>query len=131
MASSDPSSDGDEREVFAGLPNARPHRRSAKRDRPARAADPPAEAKPSAKSKPTAKASAKPKAKAARPAAAPRAAASKIPPAGYATPRDDDDALKGADLITTAVQAAGELAQIGISASGRALKSAFQRLPRP
>jgi hypothetical protein len=131
MASSDPSSDGDEREVFAGLPNARPHRRSAKRDRPARAAEAPAEAKPKAKSRATAKASPKPKAKAAKPAAAPRPAASKIPPAGYATPRDDDDGLKGADLVTTAVQAAGELAQIGIAASGRALKSALQRLPRP
>jgi pyruvate/2-oxoglutarate dehydrogenase complex dihydrolipoamide acyltransferase (E2) component len=133
MASSDPSSDRGEREVFAGLPNARPHRRSAKRDRPVRAADTPApaKAKSKAKSKPAAKTSAKPKAKkAARPAAAPRAAASKIPPAGYATPRDDD-ALKGTDLITTAVQAAGELAQIGIGASGRALKSALHRLPRP
>jgi hypothetical protein len=142
MPSSDPSSDGGEREVLAGLPNARPHRRSAKRDRPVRAADTPAKTKPRAKSKPAAKASAKPKprAKPARPAAAPRAAgpraaapratASKIPPAGYATPRDDD-ALKGADLVTTAVQAAGELAQIGIAASGRALKSALHRLPRP
>jgi hypothetical protein len=130
MASSDPSSDGGEREVFAGLPNSRPHRRSAKRDRPARAADAPAKAK--AKGKPAAKAKPKAKAKAARPAAAPRAAASsEIPPAGYATPRDDDDALKGADLLTTAVQAAGELAQIGISASGRALKSALHRFPRP
>jgi hypothetical protein len=38
---------------------------------------------------------------------------------------------RGADLVTTAVQAAGELAQIGIAAGGRALKSAFERLPRP
>jgi hypothetical protein len=131
MASSDPSSDGGEREVFAGLPNSRPHRRSAKRDRPVRAADAPAKAK--TEGKPAGKASAKPKAKAARPSAAPRAAASssEIPPAGYATPRDDDDALKGADLLTTAVQAAGELAQIGIAASGRALKSALHRFPRP
>jgi hypothetical protein len=96
MASSDPSSGGDEREVLSGLPNARPHRRSAKRDRPARAA-----------------------------------ATTKVPAAGYATPRADDGVPRGADLIGTAVQAAGELAHIGISAGGRALKSAIQRLPRP
>jgi hypothetical protein len=123
MASSDPSSGGDEREVLSGLPNARPHRRSAKRDRPARAAAtttakaPPAAAKPKAKPKPRAK-----------PAPPP---AAEVPAAGYATPRADDGVPGGAHLIATAVQAAGELAQIGISAGGRALKSAIQRLPRP
>jgi hypothetical protein len=137
MASSDPSP-GDEREVLAGLPNARPQRRSAKRDRPtgasttrrttsAKAAAPKAKAK--AKAKPKTKAASKPKA-AAKPKAAPAAEpVAKVPPAGWATPRDG--APHGADLIGTAVQAVGELAQIGISASGRALKSAVQRLPRP
>jgi hypothetical protein len=43
----------------------------------------------------------------------------------------DDDVPRGADLVGTAVQAAGELAHIGLAAGGRALKSAFQRLPRP
>jgi hypothetical protein len=124
MASSDPSSGGDEREVFAGLPNARPHRRSAKRDRPARAAATTAKAEPAA-AKPKARAKPKPRAK-----PAPQAAA-EVPAAGYATPRSDDDLPTGADLIATAVQAAGELAQIGFSAGGRALKSAIQRLPRP
>jgi hypothetical protein len=122
MASSDPSSGGDEREVLSGLPNARPHRRSAKRDRPARAAAtttakaPPAAAEPRAKPKPRAKSAPQP--------------AAEVPAAGYATPRADD-VPGGAHLIGTAVQAAGELAQIGISAGGRALKSAIQRLPRP
>ena len=64
-------------------------------------------------------------------AAPPRAATSKIPPAGYATPRGDDGVPRGAELVTTAVQAAGELAQIGLAAGGRALKSALGRLPRP
>ena len=123
MASSDSSSEGGEREVFAGLPNARPHRRSAKRDRPDGKAKAPAGAQAPAGAK-AAGAKAKP--------ATPRPAASKVPPAGYATPRaGDDDALKGADLITTTVRAAGELAQIGIAVGGRALKSAFERLPRP
>jgi hypothetical protein len=53
-----------------------------------------------------------------------------VPPAGYATPTDDVRP-RGADLVGTAVQAAGELAGIGIAFGGRALKSAIQRLPRP
>jgi hypothetical protein len=122
MASSDPSDGGDEREVLSGLPNARPHRRSAKRDRPARGAAASAKGAPAA-----AKTQPKPKP---RPKAKPAAPA--IPAAGYATPRDDDGGgAGGADLIGTTVQAVGELAQIGLAAGGRALKSAFQRLPRP
>jgi hypothetical protein len=140
MASSDSPSGGDgDRDVFGSLPNARPQRRSAKRDRPGAKdkAAAPAGAKAKApaakaKSKPAAaKAKAKPKPRAAAKAGA-TAGASPIPPAGYATPRPDDDGVpRGADLVTTAVQAAGELAQIGIAAGGRALKSAFERLPRP
>jgi hypothetical protein len=143
MASSDPTSGPDgERDVFGSLPNARPRRRSAKRDRAggaAKAAAPaPTRAKATAakpkSAKPTA---AKPKPRTtakARPAAKPRAGAraSQIPPAGYATPRPDDDGVpRGAELVTTAVKAAGELAQIGLSAGGRAVKSALGRLPRP
>jgi hypothetical protein len=116
MASTDPSS-GDEREVLAGLPNARPHRRSAKRDQAA--------AKP--------KRAAAPRASATRKASAEAQAAPKqIPAAGYATPTEAaGDAPKGADLFTTTVQAIGELAQIGVAAGGRAVKSALQRVPRP
>jgi hypothetical protein len=131
MASSDPPSG--ERDVFSGLPNARPQRRSAKRDRGGAEAKPP---KAGGKTRAAAK-KAPPQARAAagsRPSAArPKAAAPKappVPPAGYATPTDDDRP-HGADLVGTAVQAAGELAQIGIAFGGRALKSAIQRLPRP
>jgi hypothetical protein len=140
MASSDSPSGGDgARDVFGSLPNARPQRRSAKRDRPGAKAKPAAPASAKAKA-PAAKARSKPAAAKAKAKAKPRAAAkagatagaSQIPPAGYATPRPDDDGVpRGADLVTTAVQAAGELAQIGIAAGGRALKSAFERLPRP
>jgi len=142
MASSDPpSGDDGERDVFGSLPNTRPQRRSARRDRPGgaakpagAAASPRAEAKPkpkpaAAKAKPAARKRAAPSTTA-REAAAPRAE-SPIPPAGYATPREDDGVPRGAHLVTTAVQAAGELAQIGLAAGGRALKSAFGRLPRP
>jgi hypothetical protein len=140
MASNDSPSGGDgDRDVFGSLPNARPQRRSAKRDRPGAKAKPAAPASAKAKA-PAAKARSKPAAAKAKAKAKPRAAAkagatagaSQIPPAGYATPRPDDDGVpRGADLVTTAVQAAGELAQIGIAAGGRALKSAFERLPRP
>jgi hypothetical protein len=125
MASSDPSDGDDEREVLSGLPNARPHRRSAKRDR---ATDAAASAKAKPAAKPKADPAAKPKAKPKTPtqAAPPK---STVPPAGYATPRDDGP--HGADLVGTAVQAVGELAQIGLAAGGRAIKSAIQRLPRP
>jgi hypothetical protein len=136
MASSDSTSGGDgERDVFGSLPNSRPQRRSARRD-PSRATEKPRAAKPPARAKPAprAKAAAKPRAAAPpRPATPPKPTASTIPPAGYATPRaDDDDGVPhGARLVTTAVQAAGELAQIGLAAGGRAVKSALGRLPRP
>lgn len=178
MASNESSSGGDgDRDVFGSLPNTRPQRRSARRDRagakakpaasgpakaeaaakatpaaraePAAGAKPAAQAKAAAQAKPStgakaaagkpgarAKAAAQGKpaaqAQAAAKAAPPRATSSKIPPAGYATPRGDDDGVPhGAELVTTAVQAAGELAQIGLAAGGRALKSALGRLPRP
>ena len=192
MASSDSSGGGGgDRDVFGSLPNTRPQRPSARRDRagakakpaagapsaaeakpaggaasaaeakaagakPAVGAKPAAQPNPAAQAKPAARATsagrakaaggAKPAARAkpasrakpaaqARPAAEtapPRAGTSKIPPAGYATPHGDDDGVPhGVQLVTTAVQAAGELAHIGLAAGGRALKSALGRLPRP
>jgi hypothetical protein len=121
MASNDANPDGGEREVFGSLPRSRPQRRSAKRDRGPAAS----------KAEPAPTAGARPKA-APRPQQrdAARKPPAKVPPAGYATP-SDDGAPTGAALVTTAVQAAGELAQIGIAAGGRALKSAIHRLPRP
>ena len=147
MASSDPTSGGNgERDVFGSLPNSRPQRRSARRSRDgttAKAASPaatkkaaaakPKPAKPKATPKPRATAKAKPAGAAGAAAKASAAtAAPQIPAAGYATPRAQDDGVpRGAHLVTTAVQAVGELAQIGLSAGGRAVKSALGRLPRP
>jgi hypothetical protein len=125
MASSDRAPD--ERDVFSGLPNTRPQRRSAKRDQGAKRDGGAPEA---AKAPPEAIRAQAPRT---RSAAKPEAAAQpkpSVPPAGYATP-NADDRPHGTDLIGTAVQAAGELAHIGIVFSGRALKSAIQRLPRP
>jgi hypothetical protein len=38
---------------------------------------------------------------------------------------------KGAELVTTAVQATGELAKIGLTLGGQAIKRAARRLPKP
>lgn len=145
MASTDAPKSGDH-EVFGSLPSTRPTRRSAKR--PSRTATAEAstttKATPkTAKAKPSAKVAAatrtkatpKPKPKAAatprpkpEPAPAPR---STVPPAGYATPRPDEEPSGRGDILSTAVQAAGEITQIGLAAGTRAITSALKRLPRP
>jgi hypothetical protein len=83
---------------------------------------------------PKPKAAAPPKPKAARkPRAQARPATPPPPPAGWAAPRVErrDGRPGGGELIGTAVQAVGELAQIGITFGGQALKQALSRLPRP
>jgi hypothetical protein len=58
----------------------------------------------------------------------------KVPPAGYAAPtaRPRDPASSGtAELISTTIQAAGELAQIGMTVARQTLQSMVDRLPKP
>ena len=112
--------------VIGSLPRTRPHRRSAKR------AGSPAGAPPvyshSAAEPEVVKAAAKPKRTAAKPtrtAASPRPSASKAPPPAPVAA----DPSHG--VLETAVQAAAELAEIGLHASARALRGAVSRLPRP
>jgi hypothetical protein len=38
---------------------------------------------------------------------------------------------RGTELVTTTIQAMGELAQIGFTVGGRALKRAVDRIPKP
>jgi hypothetical protein len=122
------SNNGD-RDVLGSLPNSRPQRRSAKRDR-ARAATKPKAAAPEAPAMAAAsRTQTAKKAPAAKRTALPPPAP--IPPAGYATPRRADERPGRADLVATAFQAVGELAQIGIAAGGRALKSVVDRVPKP
>jgi hypothetical protein len=82
--------------------------------------------KAAAAAKPKAKAAAKPKPKAVR--QPPRTSA---PPAGWQVPGEGDGRRDGgpAELVTTAVQAAGELAQIGLTVGGQILRRAANRLP--
>jgi hypothetical protein len=48
-----------------------------------------------------------------------------------ASPTHSPAPVSGTDILGTAVQAAAELAEIGLSASARALRAAISRLPRP
>lgn len=123
--------DGD-REVLSSLPRTRPERRSAKRGArttagaaaaqtaAAQPAKPKTAQKSRAKAKPRTTARSKPGPKAVPPR--------KIPPAGYAVPRQDSPVQAGgAELVGTAIQAVGELAGFGT----RALRDILGRLPRP
>ena len=66
-----------------------------------------------------------------RPSAATRRAASQRegePAAPVAPPAGPSDGLQ---VVATAIQAAGELAQIGLSVGTHALRGALRRIPRP
>jgi len=130
-----------DREVLRSLPRSRPVRRSAKRDDPPAAkgkrptARPKAAAKPesaAAKPQPTAKPKPAPKSPGAPAAgAAPRRS---VPPAGYAAPDQraaDAPASGAADLISTTIQAAAELTEIGVTIGRQTLRSMLDKLPKP
>jgi hypothetical protein len=104
--------------VIGSLPRTRPHRRSAKRAGSPTGA-PPGDSKSAAEPE-VVKAAAKPK----RTAASPKPPTPKAPPAPVSA-----DPSHG--VLETAVQAAAELAEIGLHASARALRGAVSRLPRP
>ena len=57
--------------------------------------------------------------------------AAKKPHADRAPRAGADARPKGTELVTTAVQATGELAKIGLTLGGQALKRAVDRLPKP
>jgi hypothetical protein len=125
-------SESDERdggEVLKSLPARRPQRRSARRDGAKTARKPApanAAAKPRAKAAPTARKSAPSARKPAgvRPSAATRNASS-TPSKRPAQPPE------GLELVGTAIQAAGELAQLGLTLGTKALRGAVSRIPRP
>jgi hypothetical protein len=131
--------DESDRDVLKSLPRTRPQRRSSKRDGAAKKAA--AAPKPKAATATEAKSAAKPRAKTKRAAPTPIASKRKrsgarprrMPPAGFSPPRDtrDQSPPSGAELIGTAIQAAAELAQIGLAVGGHALRSAMDRLPKP
>jgi hypothetical protein len=127
--------------VIGSLPRTRPHRRSDKRAAPRSATAPaeparpaatpqPPKPKPAARTKPTAKptAAAKRPKEAATKAAPPKPTAARRP---VAAPAERPARELSPGVLETAVQAAAELAEIGLHASARALRRAVSRLPRP
>jgi hypothetical protein len=136
--------------VMGNLPSTRPTRMARRRDGDPVAKPDPASARTSAKTRPktATKAAAKPtrakqkqrpatKAKERSAAGKPRAVRSGSPSLdaakrGRSSRRAPAPAPpKGAELVSTAVQATGELAKIGLTLGGQALKRAARRLQKP
>jgi hypothetical protein len=126
-------------DLLSGLPRIRPHRRSEKRG-----AAPEGGKQPAAKPAPGESPKAKPKRAPARPgttARKPTRRSADAPMRQPAQPRGIPSARRapkrkpapatGAELVGTAVQAVGELAEIGVALAARALRNALGRLPRP
>jgi hypothetical protein len=146
------ASDDASKSVMGNLPSTRPARIGGRRqadDGEAAAAKPkpkakaapakpkataakakPAAAKPKPKPKPAATSSSKPRAVR---SGSPALKAAKDKKSSTTPPRKPQPATppKGTELVTTAVQAAGELAQIGLTLGGQAVKRAVRRLPKP
>ena len=129
--------------VMGNLPSTRPQRMARRRDGDpvSRAAAKPTRATPKAVGKPATPAKPKPKPKTAeaaapKPAPKPRAVRSGSPSLAKkkpSSPRREPapSPPSGTELVTTAVQATGELAKIGLTLGGQALKRAASRLPKP
>jgi hypothetical protein len=115
-------------EILGGLPNRRPQRRSEKRSggSPApngrSAGDRKRPAGASKAKQPNARRRARPE-----PLRQPKQPAGTPPKPPSRRPAPPS----GPQIITTVVQAAGELVEIGLSASARTVRDALSRLPRP
>lgn len=122
--------DDREPEILGNLPRTRPHRRSDKRSSAGQANGRRTAA--SAKRSPNGTSAArKPAAAASRarsqPLRQPKQPAGAPPAPSSRRPRP----ASGSEIASTLVQAAGELAEIGLSAGARAIRNALARLPRP
>lgn len=125
------------RDVLSSLPSSRPQRRSPKRDGGTRAKSPPGSggARRKAGARPASSSAAR--ATAGSGAAARRRAAATpskpIAAQGY-QPLADPTPVEpptSAEILVSAVQAAGEVAQIGLTLGERLLRAAASRLPKP
>lgn len=136
-------------EVLSRLPSSRPQRASSRRagKRPAEGDVTPRKPRAAAASSKRAQAkrtttaaamggarsAGDPTPKAVRPSMATNRVRSADPqsPASRAQPRKAQRPPEGVRLVGTAAQAAGELAQIGLSVGVKAVRGALSRLPRP
>ena len=150
----------DDSEVLGRLPRSRPHRRSSKRESartsaeqgPSQTPKPPRPRAKAKVAKPAVTKAAKPaRAKAAKPTPGKAAVPAANAPTRQPRPRPQRPATTsptaspriaepprhrpgpptGTDLLGTAVQAAGEIAQAGVTIGRLILKRAVSRLPRP
>lgn len=116
--------------MLGGLPNTRPHRRSSKRPpRPV----PPTEAEPARiRGVGAGAGQATRKARISQPPQ-PRGAPRQPPPRKglLAAPPLREAEGSGVEVISFAVQAAAELAEIGMNVTARTIRRAVSRLPRP
>ncbi|MFL5821129.1 MAG: hypothetical protein ACJ76S_10670 [Solirubrobacteraceae bacterium] len=135
-------------DVLRSLPATRPQRRSARRSGSARSpgsAQPPAAGdRPESRATPARSSTRRAPRGSARPAPAAQAsgrgpeairpsAATRRARVGDTGPQRASQARSphGVELVETAIQAAGELTQIGFTLGARALRGAISRLPRP
>jgi hypothetical protein len=129
------SDKSEDESVLGSLPATRPTRFGGERPKSGEAKATPTAAKPRAKAKPKA---------AKRPASTPRrkprpvragapalAESTKRARAAEPPPEPTSSPPSGTELVTTAIQAAGELAQIGLAVGGQMLKRAVDKLPKP
>jgi hypothetical protein len=126
------SKSGADASVLGNLRSTRPERIGGERREPA--TRPPAP--PKGKSSVTATKPAVPRTKKAAKrsptaAAQANATAAQRPAAPPPPPRAANGRPRGREIVTTAVQAAGELAQIGATVGSQLLKRATRRIPRP
>jgi hypothetical protein len=136
------SDKSDEESVLGSLPATRPTRFGGERRKSTgggTATATKAKPKPRAKAAPKV-AAARPKAVPAEPARKPRPVRAGAPALAESTnraraaeppPESTTSPPSGTELVTTAIQAAGELAQIGLAVGGQMLKRAVGRLPKP
>ncbi len=133
---------GDDASVLASLSTTRPQRLGNRRRTTAAKAKPAAKKRAPAKPRASAKRRPKP---VTRPTAISEASGHKPKPVRSGASGLDAPAKKaavqrspaperkpsGVELVGTVVQAAGELAQVGLSIGGQVLKRAVERLPKP
>lgn len=133
------SDKNDEESVLGSLPSTRPTRFGRERGKSAGGTATKTTPKPRAKKPAATTAKAKP-APAPSTAQKPRPVRAGAPSLAESTqrartteppPEITTSPPSGTELVTTAIQAAGELAQIGLAVGGQVLKRAVDKLPKP